>query len=129
MATAFFPGKFQPIHVGHVITLMSLYEKYDRIIVGITDDFPQVLSQNEKKEIFELIFKYLPKYDFVLIKEIITNSKDLSYLPKFDVCLTGNEKVIKTMTDLGLNAQFLERSKGIGYSGTEIRTLIEKSND
>ena len=125
MSTAFFPGKFQPVHLGHVISIMNIYEKYDKIIVGITEDIPEVLTQNERKEIFENVFKYLNKVEIILIKKVITGSRDLSHLPRFDICLSGNIKVIETMHDNGLNAKFLERSIGIGYSGTEIRSLLQ----
>jgi len=125
MKTAFFPGKFQPVHLGHIITIMNIYDKYEKIIIGITNDKPMVLSQEERKEVFEKVFKYLPKVEVILIPEIITGSNKLDYLPKFDVCLTGNELVIKTMQDLGKNAQYLDRSIGIGYSGSEIRKLLK----
>ena len=129
MAIALFPGKFQPIHLGHIITIMDIYDKYEKIIIGITEDKPEVLTQSERKNIFETIFKYLPKVEVVLIKGVITGSKNLKRLPKFDICLTGNKEVIETMTQLGINAQFLERSIGIGYSGTEIRTLLNIYHD
>jgi cytidyltransferase-like protein len=124
MATVFFPGKFQPVHLGHIISIMNIYDKYDKIIIGITVDIPEILSPNERKEIFETVFKHLNKVEVILIKKVISGSRDLSHLPAFDICLTGNSKVIETMSDNGLNASFLERSIGIGYSGTEIRSLL-----
>jgi len=129
MAIAFFPGKFQPVHLGHIITIMNIYDKYDKIIVGITTDTPEVLTQEHRKEVFETVFKHLPKVEVVLINEVITGSKNLDHLPDFDVCLTGNELVIETMQKLGKHAQHLERSIGIGYSGREIRTLLGKHYD
>ena len=126
MSTAFFPGKFQPVHLGHVISIMNIYEKYDKIIIGITEDSPEVLSQNERKEVFETVFRHLKKVEVVLVKEVISESNDLSHLPSFDICLTGNTKVIETMRKNGMKVEFLERSIGIGYSGTEIRSLVFK---
>ena len=105
---------------------MNIYEKFDKIIIGITQDKPEVLTQNERKKIFDQIFKHLDKVEVILINDIITGSSNLSHLPKFDLCLTGNHKVIETMVSNGYNAQFLERSIGIGYSGTEIRSLLKK---
>ena len=126
MGTVFFPGKFQPVHLGHIISIMNIYDKYDRIIIGITQDHPEVLTQKERKKIFEKIFKHLKKVKVILIKDVISGSSNLNHLPKFDLCLTGNHKVIETMKKNGYNAQFLERSVGIGYSGTEIRSLLKK---
>jgi len=126
MSTAFFPGKFQPVHLGHILTIMSLYEKYDKIIVGITEDIPEVMPQIERKKTFERIFKHLPKFEIVLIKGTIENSTSPDNLPDFDVCLTGNPKVIEKLNKYGLKTKLVKRSEGVGYSGTEIRTLINQ---
>ena len=50
-------------------------------------------------------------------------------LPAFDILVSGNDKVIKHVTKLGIKADYLPRSKGIGYSGTEIRTLFKTGID
>lgn len=126
MATVFFPGKFQPVHLGHVLTLMSFYETYDKIIIGVTEDGPDVLTQDEIKDVFEKVFKYLPKFEVVLINGTITNSNNLDHLPKFDLCLTGNKDVIRTLRNLGLNVEFMDRSEGLGFSGTDIRSIKKK---
>lgn len=125
--TAFFPGKFQPVHLGHIITLMNIYDKYDKIIVGITEDTPEVISQEERKDIFDRVFKYLPKFEVETIKGTIVNSTSPENLPDFDVCLSGNEAVIKKLHEFGLHAEFIDRSRGVGYSGKEIRTLLGKT--
>jgi len=123
MKIALFPGKFQPVHLGHIITLMKIYDRFDKIIIGITNDIPQVLSQEERKSIFDSVFMHLPKYETVLIPGVIVGNKALD-LPDFDICLTGNKEVINTMSDAGYKTEFLERSKGAGFSGTEQRMLI-----
>ena len=43
MTVAFFPGKFMPPHLGHIETIMDVYDEYDRIIVGITEGPPRVM--------------------------------------------------------------------------------------
>ena len=58
---AFFPGKFVPPHLGHIITIMSIYEKYDKVIVGITDESDLIISQKERESIFQSVFKHLSK--------------------------------------------------------------------
>lgn len=121
---AFFPGKFQPPHLGHIITLMQLYPLYDEIIVGITEDTPQVLTQEERKRIFEKAFAYLPKFKVVLLRGILTKYTSLAKLPDFDICLSGNEKVVDKIKQLGKEAKLIPRSKGVYFSGTEIRELM-----
>tara|TARA_Y100001934_G_C11780513_1_gene507979 strand:- start:38 stop:418 length:381 start_codon:yes stop_codon:yes gene_type:complete len=123
MSVAFFPGKFQPVHLGHIITIMGLYDQYDKIIIGITEDIPEIISQRERKDIFEKVLKHLPKFEVVLIKGTIVNSTSPSNLPEFDVCLTGNSEVISKLKEYGIKSKLIERSKGVAYSGTEIRKL------
>jgi len=121
---AFFPGKFQPPHLGHIITIMDLYDKYDKIIIAITDDVPRVSSSTERKSIFEHVFRHLEKVEVVLIPGVLTRYKTTTDLPHFDVCLSGNEDVIARMKKLGKKVTKVPRSVGIGYSGREIRKLI-----
>ena len=52
--------------------------------------------------------------------------KDIFLLPDFDICISGNKDVINNLKLLGINSKFSERSKGVGYSGTEIRSLIDE---
>jgi len=128
MRIAFFPGKFQPVHLGHIITLMKLYNKFDRIIIGITEDKPEVLTQEERKKLFNSVLKHLSKFEIVLIKGTIAGSKSADNLPDFDICLTGNQKVIDTLNKLGLKSKFIKRSRGIGHSGTDLRGLTKENN-
>ena len=123
---ALFPGKFQPPHLGHIMTLMQLYPKYDQIIIGITEDGPNVMTPLERKKIFEKALEHLPKFKVVLIKGVLSEAKSLNHLPEFDVCLSGNDKVINRIKSLGKEAKFLPRSEGIYFSGTELRKLLVK---
>ena len=125
MKTALFPGKFQPPHLGHIQSLMSLYDDYEKIIIGVTEDYPNVIPVKEVITIFEDIFKHLKKYEVIAISGILVKSKSLSHLPDFDVLVSGNDKVISHISSFSKETRFLTRSQGIGYSGTEIRTLIK----
>ena len=89
MKIAFFPGKFQPVHLGHIVTLMSIYNEYDKIIVGITEDKPDIISQEERKSIFESVLKYLPKFEIVLIKGTIVTVYHLNIYPILMFVLPG----------------------------------------
>lgn len=129
MVTAFFPGKFQPPHVGHFVTVGKIYDKYDKIIIGITEDVPKEcdfsMDQKERKRIFDEVFRHMPKVEVVMIKGIIETSEKGENLPKFDICLTGNEKVIKKIRSFGMKAEFLPRSEGPAFSGEEIRRALK----
>jgi len=129
MKLAFFPGKFQPPHLGHMLTVVREYDKYDKIIIGITEDVPRVMTTNETKKVFDDMFKYMPKITVVIIKGILTQAKSLKHLPEFDICISGNEEVVKRVKELGSNAKLIKRTDGLCYSGTEIRKALNKWPD
>jgi len=120
---AFFPGKFQPAHLGHVLTVMSLYDKYDEILIGITDDTPHVCSRRVTKGIFHEVFHFLPKVKVVLINGVLCDKASTRGLPNFDVLLSGNPKVIKWAKIHSVKCEYIPRSEGLGFSGTEIRSI------
>ena len=124
---AFFPGKFMPPHLGHVTTIMSLYEKYDTIIIAITDESDVIISQEERSLIFQSVFNVLPKIEIITLQGMLVEYKDPKKLPFFDVCISGNEKVIEKMKEFNRKVIKAPRSKGLGFSGTEIRSLLNKS--
>jgi cytidyltransferase-like protein len=125
---AFFPGKFQPPHLGHVLTIVGLLDKYNKVIIGVTDDTPKILEQSDRVSIFKKIFKYTDSIEVIPIQGILTQytQQDIFLLPDFDICISGNKDVIDNLKLLGIYSEFSERSKGIGYSGTEIRSLIDE---
>jgi len=104
---------------------MQLYPKYDKIIVGITEDGPRIVSQQERKKIFEKAFEHLPKFKIILIKGVLTGMNSLNGLPEFDICVSGNKKVIEKIKSLGKETEFMSRSEGTYFSGTKIRKLLD----
>ena len=122
-SVAFFPGKFQPVHMGHIISLMKIFDDYDKIIIGITSDSPNVLSLKSRKEIFKSVLSRFNKFEYVLFDTALVNIKDTNTLPKFDVCVTGNQSVVDFMEKNNFKTRLLSRSEGVGYSGTEIRSI------
>ena len=127
-SVAFFPGKFQPVHMGHVTSLMKIFNDYDKIIIGITSDPPNVLSLNARKEIFESVLSRFNKFEYVFFDTALIDIKDKTILPQFDVCVTGNQKVVDYMKKNNFKTRLLSRSEGVGYSGTEIRSISKNTN-
>jgi nicotinamide mononucleotide adenylyltransferase len=121
---ALFPGKFQPPHVGHIITVVRIYDEYKKIIVGVTEDGPIVMAQNDRVEMLRELFKYMDKVSVIPLSGVLSEYEDSSLLPMFDICLSGNQKVVEKIRSFGMMAEHIDRSKGIGFSGTEIRTLV-----
>ena len=128
-SVAFFPGKFQPVHMGHITSIMKIFDDYEKIIIGITSDSPNILSLDERKNIFESVLYKFEKIEYVFFDTSLIDIKDKTRLPQFDVCVSGNEKVIDFMNKNNFKTRLLKRSKGVGYSGTEIRSIFEKKND
>ena len=124
-SVAFFPGKFQPVHMGHITSLMKIYDDYDKIIIGITSDSPSILSLQERREIFEKVLSKFNKFKYVFFDTALVDIKDKAILPKFDVCVTGNPAVVDYMKKNNFKTRILSRSEGVGYSGTEIRSIPE----
>ena len=127
-SVAFFPGKFQPVHMGHITSLMKIYNDYDKIIIGITSDSPIILSLQERREIFEKVLSKFNKFKYVFFDTALVDIKDKAILPKFDVCVTGNLAVVDYMKKNNFKTRILSRSKGVGYSGTEIRSIPESKS-
>ena len=121
---AFFPGKYQPPHLGHVLTIAKLYKKYNTIIIGINSDTHSIISKLEIKRIFKTIF---PNIIVVYIPfKLTTLSKlDLSLVvPEFDILITAeNKEVYHWAKQQNIKVKNIKRSKCIGCSGTELRKL------
>ena len=125
---AFFPGKFQPVHMGHITSLMRIFDDYDKIIIGITSDSPNVLSLNERKGVFESVLSRFNKFEYVFFDTALVDIKDKTILPQFDICVSGNQAVIDFMEKNNFKTRSLDRSEGVGYSGTEIRSISDNKN-
>jgi len=122
-----FPGKFQPPHLGHIVTILKIYDTYDKIIIGITEDTPSIMDTQEVKEILETVFQHLPKIKVVIIKGVLCTRLSPEGLPAFDAILTGNPLVIQWAKQHNLTSMLIPRSKGLGFSGTSIRKSLENS--
>ena len=115
---AFFPGKFQPPHIGHVVILSRILKSYD-VILGITEDGPRNTTPKEVKETFQEIFG--DRIEYCLLKGVLSEYTDKSKLPDFDVLLTGNEKIIDWAKKLNIPTRWFPRIFFVGGSGTAWR--------
>ena len=130
MTVAFFPGKFSPPHLGHILTIMNVYDEYDRIIVGITEGPPRVNTKEEAYVILNQVFRKLQKIELRLIEGTMDDGSAMNNLPdEWDILLTGNPLVIDIARANRWNYRYVPRSKGIGYSGTELRKLYEMESN
>lgn len=131
MKTAFFPGKFQPLHIGHIETICRIlgdmeYRDIDKLVIGVTEGPPRVMDRRDVYNRLYLIFEPFTLFDTIQIVEIdgvLTDYTDRDELPDFDIVYTGNDEVIEWAQNMGYEAKFFKRSNGIGYSGEELRKL------
>lgn len=127
MKTAFFPGKFHPPHIGHIQTILNCIGDYSKIIVGVSEDIPKdnvVATPNEILCMLNDFFKSFDSVEICKIEGTLVESSDISYLPEFDVLLSGNERVIEWANNIGIKNRFVERSCNYLCSGTEIRKIM-----
>ena len=128
---AVFSGRFQPPHIGHILTLMRLHDKYDKIIIAVTQftywgEKPHIIPPETAAEILTEIFKHVPKYEVVLTDEGFPIRTTFDDLPPFDVAVTGNEMTVNHLRSLGIRVDFVPRSD-IGefeISGTILRSAL-----
>lgn len=122
----FFPGKFHPPHVGHILTILKILPKYKKLIIGVTEDTPDKKVINVKGIIntLSLFFNMFDNVEIIPIKGTLIEKKTLIGLPKFDVILSGNNDVLMWAKNRGVEGSYVSRSEGFLCSGTEVREAL-----
>ena len=124
---ALFPGRFQPPHLGHVITIMRIYPIYDEIIVAVSDytycgKRKRVLSTRKIIQILEKLFVHLPKIRVKSIGRGVIERRSYDDLPHFDYVVSGNMEALKAAEKAGFKTRHVPRAKDLPYlRGEEIR--------
>jgi len=135
MKIALFPGRFQPPHLGHVLTIMRIYPIYDEILVGISeytygDSKKRVLSTKEIKKILEKLFVNLPKIKVIIMGKGAIERKSYDDLPPFNYIVTSNMEVIKAAEKMGIKTRFVPRSNDLHYlTGETIRNAFFRQTE
>lgn len=119
MTTALFLGRFQPPHIGHLLTIRALAKKYHALIVGVTDAEPSVMAVSNVIDILNSVLTD-KNISFLHVPGSVEEGTAVIDC-KFDVCCSGNPAVLTMMAAKGHPVQFTERSLDTIYSGTRIR--------
>ncbi len=122
MTTALFLGRFQPPHVGHLLTIRSLLTKYQHVIVGVTECEPSVMTPRSVIAILGNLITDV-NVSFQLVRGSVEGGTAIIDFP-FDVCCSGNPAVLAIMGGKGYQTAFIERSLDSIYSGTRERQVF-----
>jgi cytidyltransferase-like protein len=127
--TVFFPGKFHPPHLGHARTILNLMSKYERVIVGVSEDIPDnpVTNPDIVLNILKDLFSLHNNVKIYRIFGVLTKKIDLLGLPEFDMLVSGNPDVLNWAKKFNIETEFIPRSEGYLFSGTEIRDELQRS--
>ena len=126
--TAVFFGKFHPPHLGHIITINRILRDFNELIVAITSDNKKGLDPSQIKKILEEAFQDNKRISFEIINgSIEEGTASIKHL-NFDTVVSGNNKIISILNKMGYRTIFQPRSTGIGFSSSEIRSLINNNS-
>ena len=121
--TAVFFGKFQPPHLGHIITINRILNKFNKLIIAITFVNNSNLNPYKIKKTFEEAFPNNKKINYKIIAGSIEEGTASLKNLKFDIAISGNKKIINILKKIGYKTMFQSRSTGTGFSSSEIRSL------
>ncbi len=116
---AVFIGKFQPPHIGHILTIKKLLLKYKQIVVGITEGKPNIISTDKVISIFDDVLND-KNVSFQLIKGAVDEETAILDF-NFDVICSGNPQVLSLLKKQGYKTRFIERTSDDYFTGTSIR--------
>lgn len=119
MTTALFLGRFQPPHVGHLLTIRSLSVRYEKLIVGVTEAEPSVMPVSNVIDLLQHLLPD-PTIEFIHVAGSVEGGTAVVEC-EFDVCCSGNQAVLDIMKSKGYKTDFTERSHDHIYSGTQER--------
>lgn len=139
--TAVFSGRFDPPHIGHILTIMDIMRQYSKVVVVVLDrSSREVCNAMEAAEIFNLIFDHIlpriarTKVDVIVnhihFAEITYSEYDL-FLRNIGACsnhtvyLSGNQDVLRNMNKQQIRNRYITRSMDRIYEGTKIRKYLE----
>ncbi|TLZ45279.1 MAG: nicotinamide-nucleotide adenylyltransferase [Methanobacteriota archaeon] len=137
---AFFIGRFQPFHRGHLAMVKRILESHTEIIVGIGSAQYSHTGENPFTggERYEMIKRSLDRegihnYHIVPIPHTHVHSVWVSHVqslvPPFDVVYTNSDLVVRLFREHGLKVlspPLLDRDR---LSGTEVRRRMLSGGD
>jgi cytidyltransferase-like protein len=140
MKIAVFSGRFDPPHIGHVISIQKLADMHDIVIVPILNYQERFISPESAQGVFVSVFEHLHTSSLVKFVINCTHFARITLLG-FDILLkecgidqsvnnviyyAGNNEVLENMMRIGVRCEYLNRSIDEIYTGTKIKTELTK---
>lgn len=132
-----FPGRFQPIHLGHIEVIKRTLEKFDEIIIviGSSQESHTIMNPFSAGERIEMIRKALIEFNIPLervytipVPDILMNSvwpyHVRSYTPRFESVVARNPLVVRLFREAGYEVLVPPAFNRYVYNSTNIRALM-----
>lgn len=127
---ALFPGRFQPFHRGHLLSVQKILQENKHVIIGIRntplDDRRNIFSVVERRVIIREILADAQIDDSrvsVIVIDNETLGMELSYF--FNIVYTGNDQMRSLF-----EPEYLVNTRIVrGYSATEVRKRLKAKED
>jgi len=139
---ALFPGRFQPIHLGHVGVIKWVLERVDELIIAIgtaqeSHTIVNPFTAGERVIMVRLALEEagidLRRVYIIPIPDILMNSVwphyVQMYVPKFRYGVARNPLVIRLFKEAGFDVLIPPPYDRAKYSSTRIRKLILSGSD
>jgi len=107
-----FSGRFDRPHLGHIVTIKKLMQRYDEVIVVMLEYVGQHYPTKDRCQILRDGLRYVPgNFNLIVNKEhfAFITRKELSRLPEFDIYGSGNEDCLVHIAALGHDTEYVER--------------------
>lgn len=140
MKVAVFSGRFDPPHIGHVMSIHKLSTSHDIVIIPILDYADRFISAESAFEVFNSVFEHYQSHSLIifLINNIhFSKITEVEYNDLLKQCgidqsindviyYAGNKEVLDNFIGMGIKATYLKRSMDEFYAGVEIRSELTK---
>jgi phosphopantetheine adenylyltransferase len=140
-----FSGRFDPPHIGHLMTIIDLCKRFQKIVIVVLDySGRQDCSASMAVLIFETLFEdFLPQICANKIECVVnhTHMAEISVEEYEDllesvgatransIYLSGNPEVLDHMEEIGIKSECVPRSIDHIYSSTIVRSKINVDSE
>lgn len=134
---AFFIGRFQPFHLGHLDVIKQILRRHKKVIIGIGSAQYKNMPENpysaalRKRMIKESLREaQIPRRKFTIVKipDIHDDTKWVTHveklIPRFDMVYSGTPRVQKLFRKDGKH-KVMKPKFNIKISGTEVRRRMK----